>query len=151
MATSKSVFFISPTPPLWLWLGSPMLIDPNPSQQLHAGVHHAVWQLQQEVTRSMARFKPTISLWWMRDQIRCQHILVSCFTCTFLQAFIDVKLCVDWRHIFVIHILYPFCQMMMMTNKTSPAKRFDNELALKAAYLTKNLALCFDILDIILS
>lgn len=41
--------------------------------------------------------------------------------------------------------------MMMMTNKTSPAKRFDNELALKAAYLTKNLALCFDILDIILS
>ena len=30
-----------------------MLMDPHPSQQ------HAVWQLQQEVTRPKARFKPT--------------------------------------------------------------------------------------------
>ena len=35
-----------------------MLMDPHPSQQ-HAGLHHAVWQLQQEVTRPKARFKPT--------------------------------------------------------------------------------------------
>ena len=35
-----------------------MLMDPHPSQQ-HAGLHHAVWQLQQEVTRLKARFKPT--------------------------------------------------------------------------------------------
>ena len=35
-----------------------MLMDPHPSQQ-HAGLQHAVWQLQQEVTKSKARFKPT--------------------------------------------------------------------------------------------
>ena len=29
----------------------------GPSQ--HAGLHHAVWQLQQEVTRPKASFKPT--------------------------------------------------------------------------------------------
>ena len=33
-------------------------MDPHPSQQ-HADLHHAVWQLQQEVTRPKARFKPT--------------------------------------------------------------------------------------------
>ena len=33
--------------------------EPSPSQQ-HAGLHHAVWQLQQEVTRPRARFKPTL-------------------------------------------------------------------------------------------
>ena len=54
-----------------------MLMDPHPSQQ-HVGLHHAVWQLQQEVTRLKARR----SLGWMGEQIRCQHILVSCFTCT---------------------------------------------------------------------
>ena len=36
-----------------------MLMDPHPSQQ-HAGLHHAVWQLQQEVTRLKARFKPGV-------------------------------------------------------------------------------------------
>ena len=35
-----------------------MLMDLHPSQQ-HAGLHRAVWQLQQEVTRLKARFKPT--------------------------------------------------------------------------------------------
>ena len=34
-------------------------MDPHPSQQ-HAGLHHAVWQPQQEVTRPKARFKPTL-------------------------------------------------------------------------------------------
>ena len=55
-----------------------MLMDPHPSQQ------HAVWQLQQEVTRLKARFKPTSPKKSGVDgeQIRCQHILVSCFTCT---------------------------------------------------------------------
>ena len=45
-------------PPEWLLLGSPMIMDPHPNQQ-HAGLHHAVWQLQQEVTKPKARFKPT--------------------------------------------------------------------------------------------
>ena len=36
-----------------------MLMDPHPSQQ-HAGLHHAVRQLQQEVTRPKTRFKPTL-------------------------------------------------------------------------------------------
>ena len=36
-----------------------MLMDPHPSQE-HAGLHHAVWQLQQEVTWLKARFKPTL-------------------------------------------------------------------------------------------
>ena len=31
-----------------------MLMDPHPSQQ-HVGLHYAVWQLQQEVTRPKAR------------------------------------------------------------------------------------------------
>ena len=35
-----------------------MLMDPHPSQQ-HVGIQHAVLQLQQEVTRPKARFKPT--------------------------------------------------------------------------------------------
>ena len=35
-----------------------MLMDLHPSQQ-HAGLHHAVWRPQQEVTRLNARFKPT--------------------------------------------------------------------------------------------
>ena len=35
-----------------------MLMDPHPSRQ-HAGLHNAVWQLQQEVTRPKARFEPT--------------------------------------------------------------------------------------------
>ena len=34
-----------------------MLMDPHPSQH-HAGLHYAVWQLQQEVNRPKARFKP---------------------------------------------------------------------------------------------
>ena len=52
------MFFKTPLPPIWLLLGSPMLIDPHPSQQ-HAGLHHAVRQLQQEVARPKARFKTT--------------------------------------------------------------------------------------------
>ena len=35
-----------------------MLMDSQPSLQ-HAGLHHAIWQLQQEVTRPTAKFKPT--------------------------------------------------------------------------------------------
>ena len=38
-------------------LGSPMLMDPHPIQQ-HAGLHNAVLQLPQEVTKPKARFKP---------------------------------------------------------------------------------------------
>ena len=37
-----------------------MLMDPRPSQQ-HAGpLHTAALQLQQEVTRPMTRFEPTL-------------------------------------------------------------------------------------------
>ena len=36
-----------------------MLMDPRRSQQ-HASLYHAVLQLQQEVTRPKARFKPTL-------------------------------------------------------------------------------------------
>ena len=55
-------------------------MDPQPSQQ-HAGLHHAVWQQQQEVTRPKARFKPTSpeKSGGMGEQIRCQHILVLLF------------------------------------------------------------------------
>ena len=34
-------------------------LDPHPSQQ-RAGLHYAVWWLQQEVTRPKGRFKPTL-------------------------------------------------------------------------------------------
>ena len=43
----------------WLLLGSPMLVDPHPSQR-DAGLHLAACQLQEEVTRSKARCKPTL-------------------------------------------------------------------------------------------
>ena len=48
----KICFFYekSPLPPLWLLLGSPMLMDPHHSQQ-YACLKHTVWRLQQEVTR----------------------------------------------------------------------------------------------------
>ena len=39
-------------------MGPPILMDPHPCQQ-NAGLHLAVWQLQQEVSRPMPRFKPT--------------------------------------------------------------------------------------------
>ena len=63
--------------------GLPMIKYPHPSHQ-HAGLHHAVWWPQQEVTRPKTRFKPTSSKKSGvdgREQIRCQHIAVSCFTC----------------------------------------------------------------------
>ena len=64
----------------WLLL---MLMDPHPSQQ-HAGLHHAFWQLQQEATRLNARFEPASPKKSGVDggANRCQHILVSHFTCT---------------------------------------------------------------------
>ena len=37
-----------------------MLMDPHPRKQ-HAGLHHSVWKLEQEVTRPKARFKPTFA------------------------------------------------------------------------------------------
>ena len=60
-----------------------MLMDNHTSQQ-HAGLHHTVWWLQLEVTRSKVRFKPTLPEKPQMDggAIRCRHILVSCFTCT---------------------------------------------------------------------
>ena len=57
-----------------------MLMDPHPTQQ-HAGLQHAVWQLQQEVTRPNAKFKSSspeksgVDGW----PISCHHILVSFF------------------------------------------------------------------------
>ena len=54
-----------------------MLVDPYPSQQ-HAGLQHAVFHLQLEVTRRKAR----LNLLWLRSPlvdgwgIRWQHILV---------------------------------------------------------------------------
>ena len=52
-------------------LGLPMLMDPHPSQQ-HVGLQHAVYQLQQEVSRHKARLKPTLpkkSEWMGRNQV----------------------------------------------------------------------------------
>ena len=64
-ATTFFNFFLSPIPTLVFTGGSPLLMDPHPSQQHaglhHVGLHHAVWQLQLEVTRPKARFKPTSS------------------------------------------------------------------------------------------
>ena len=56
---NRQLFFETPLPTLLL--GSPMLMDPHPSQQ-HAGLQHAVLQPQQEVTRRQARFKPNLSV-----------------------------------------------------------------------------------------
>ena len=43
-------FFRAPLQPLWLFRGSPMLMDPHSIKQ-HADLHRAVRQLQQEVAR----------------------------------------------------------------------------------------------------
>ena len=60
-----------------------MLMDPRRSQQ-HASLYHAVLQLQQEVTRPKARFKPTLPKKSGADgganQVPAN--LVSHFTCT---------------------------------------------------------------------
>ena len=80
----ESLLFLdkAPLPPLWLLPGSPMLMDPHPIQQ-HVGLHHAVSQLEQEVTRPKARFKPISPKKSAADRIaiRCQHILVDRFIC----------------------------------------------------------------------
>ena len=63
-----SLYYKPPLPSYWLLLGSPLLMDLPPPSQQHAGLHHAVWRLQQEVTRPKARFKPTSAI-----NVRCQH------------------------------------------------------------------------------
>lgn len=72
----------------WLSVGSPMLVDPYPSQQ-HAGLQHAVFHLQLEVTRRKARFKPTLTEksfgGWMRNQVATY--LGQDAGCTLLQMF----------------------------------------------------------------
>ena len=59
---------------------------PSPSQQ-HAGLHRAVWQLQQEVIRPNARFKPTLPkksrvpiIYRIKQQYYFSGILVFCKT-----------------------------------------------------------------------
>ena len=56
--THFDLLFINP-PTLTAFPRSPLLMDLHPSQQ-HAGLHHAVWKPQQEVTRAKARFKHTL-------------------------------------------------------------------------------------------
>ena len=51
------MFFRFPTPTRMAFTRA--LMDPHASQQ-HEGLQHAVWWLQQEVTRPNARFKPTL-------------------------------------------------------------------------------------------
>ena len=49
-SSSRNSYFLNPhCQPYWVLLGSPMHMDPRPSQQ-HAGLQHAVWQLPHEVT-----------------------------------------------------------------------------------------------------
>ena len=55
-----------------------MLMDPRRSQQ-HASLYHAVLQLQQEVTRPKARFKPAVP---KKSGADGGANLVSHFTCT---------------------------------------------------------------------
>ena len=65
-----------------------MLVDPYPSQQ-HAGLQHAVFHLQLEVTRRKARFKPALTEksfgGWMRNQVATY--LGQDAGCTLLQMF----------------------------------------------------------------
>ena len=72
-----------PTHTLMAFTGVTNSHGPHLSQQ-HAGLQHAVWQQQQEVTRPKARFKPFLpeksGVDW--GAIMCKHILVCCFTCT---------------------------------------------------------------------
>ena len=63
-----AVFIINPhSHPTGFYWGHHCSWTSPPSQQ-HAGLHHAVWRLQQEVTRPKARFKPTSAI-----NVRCQH------------------------------------------------------------------------------
>ena len=86
------IIFISPTPPNWLLPGSPMLMDPYLSQ-LHPGSQHPILQPQQEVTRPNGIIRPTLPRESGVDgaALRCQHLLVSHFTCTFF-ALVKIEL-----------------------------------------------------------
>ena len=55
----KAKSLISPTPTLTAFTGVTNAHWPYPSQ-LHAGLHLALRQLREEVTRSKARFKSTL-------------------------------------------------------------------------------------------
>ena len=93
----KICFFYekSPLPPLWLLLGSPMLMDPHHSQQ-YAGLQHAVWLLHEVGNQTFkASFKPTLSDNYGMDggTIRCQYILVRLV----LTFGLSVFWCCHWR------------------------------------------------------
>ena len=82
-AANVQIIFLTLTPTLMAFTGSPMLVDPYPRQQ-NSGLQHAVWWPKQEVSRPNARFKPTLPKKSELDgvAIKCQHILISYFTCS---------------------------------------------------------------------
>ena len=68
-SSSRNSYFLNPhCQPYWVLLGSPMHMDPRPSQQ-HAGLQHAVWQLPHEVTNP----RQGRGRGWMGGAIRCRH------------------------------------------------------------------------------
>ena len=76
-----TIVFIIPIPTL---LGSPVRMNLHLSQQ-HAGLQYRVLRPQREVSRPKARFRhslPKKSEVDGGETIRCQHVFVSCFTCT---------------------------------------------------------------------
>ena len=94
----RQYFFKAPLTPKWFLLGSPMLTDPHPSQQ-HAGLHHAVWRPQQEVTRPKtvptSPEKPGVD----EGANQVPIFLVNCFTCTPTAIFV-LHFCapIQFRH-----------------------------------------------------
>ena len=63
--------FINPTPTLMAFTGITNAHGPPPhTSQQHAGLQHEAWQLQQEVTMSNERFKPTSPKKSVNDPLR---------------------------------------------------------------------------------
>ena len=96
------LFIKAPLAP-WLLLGSPMLMDPHPSQQ-HAGLHHAVWQLQVRVLFS-ANIGETSCSW-------VTFSLINLWERTLV-----------WVRIFIFHILtFKVLRSGALTRPTSKLK-----------------------------
>ena len=108
-----------------------MLMDPYLSQQ-HSGSQHAILQPQQEVTRPNGIIRPTLPRESGVDgaALRCQHLLVSHFTCTFF-ALVKIELSLQRDYYRVDRIQrndqkLSFCDLwrrMPLTRANSPRQK----------------------------
>ena len=74
------MFLLTQLTHYWLLLGSPMTMDPHPSQQ-HVGLQHTAWRPQQEVTRPKAQYRAWM-LYFLNGLFPASFSLFSSFQYT---------------------------------------------------------------------